>query len=143
MRGSGPPELLAAASASSILRRSTATFSSRRSARSCWTSESDGLVGSFDIAAETRLKLAQAKVFHLAAQVASLDGEAADAFGLLERKAIELARIDEQADGELLALLLDHVLVTRHGAARDLDLFEAADPAGEDVDGAAHGSTEC
>src|SRR2546428_10677125 len=97
----------ACASASSIFSRSTATLSSRRSVRSCWTSESDGLVGSFDIAAQTGLKLAEAQMLHLATQEAGLDLEAANARGGLVREAAQLAGVDEQGDRELRALLFD------------------------------------
>src|SRR4029077_4652946 len=125
-------------SARSIFRRSTATLSSRRSARSCWTSDSDGLVGSFDITAEPGLELAKPEVLHLPAQEASLHLQTPDAFCPFVGKPVELSGIDEEAQGELLSFLLDHVLVARHGATRDLHLLEPADLAGQHVDGIAH-----
>src|SRR5690348_7348748 len=114
--------------------RSSATFSSRRSARSCWTRESAGCpAGAFDIAAETGLELAQAQVLHLSPQVARLALQARDAPQVLERKAIQLAGVDQQADLQHLAFLLQDFLVAGHGSPGDLNLREAADPAHEDV----------
>src|SRR5712691_5226182 len=127
-RGFGPADP-SRASASSIRRRSTITFSSRRSASSSWTSESAGFFGSFDIAAESGLELAQAQVLHLAAKISRLDGEALDALQILVREAVQLARVDEQADREPLPVLLEHVLVAGDSAAGDLHLLESVHPA--------------
>src|SRR5712692_1663044 len=96
IRGSGPVAP-SRDSASSIRARSSRTFSSRLSARSSWTSDSAGFFGSLDIAAKSGLELTQAEVLHLAAEVARLDREALDSFDALVREAIELARVDEQA----------------------------------------------
>src|SRR5690242_15509923 len=131
-RGSGPPPA-PCASASSMRALSSATFSCRRSASSSWTSESAGLAGSFDIATEPGLKLPQPQVLHLAAQEAGFDLEALDPAHRLVRKPVELAGVDQHAERKLLSILLEHLLVARHSAARDLDLLEAANPAREHV----------
>src|SRR5437764_2636551 len=135
--GSGPPPD-ACASATSSRARSRATLSCLRSASSSCTRESAGLAGSFDIATEPRLKLAQAQVLHLPAKKACLYLEASDPRRSLIWKAIELPRVNEQAEREFLTLPLDHFLVARHRAASDLDLFVAADFAREHADGTAH-----
>src|SRR5260370_20414137 len=114
------------------------TFSSRRSVSSCWTSDSDGLAGSFDITTQAWLELAQPQMLHLAPQVARFHAQALDAFCGLERKPVQLSRIDQQADRQLLAVLLDHVLVAGHRPARDLHLLEPADPAGQHVERTSH-----
>src|SRR5437879_4614422 len=137
-RGFGP-EAPSRASARSRRARSSRTLSSRLSARSSWTNDSAGFFCSLDIAAMSRLKLAQAKVLHLSTQIASFDGEAVDALGRLVWKAIQLAGVDQEAQGERLSFFLDHVLEARDGPARDLDLLETADPSGQHVDRAAHG----
>src|SRR4029077_15349913 len=109
------------------------TLSSRLSESSSWTSDSDGLVCSFDIATQARLKFTQPEGLHLATQVARLDRQTPDALVGFVREAVELSRIDQQADRELLAVLLEHVLVAGDGASRDLHLGEAADPPFEHV----------
>ncbi len=81
------------------------TFSARRSESSSWTSDSDGLTGSFDITTQAGLELAKAQVLHLAPEETSLHLEAADALQRLVGKSVELARIDKQADRELLSVL--------------------------------------
>src|SRR5580765_7883301 len=111
MRGFGPavdPRM----SSSSIRIRSSATLSSRLSASSSWTSDSDGLVGSFDIAAQPGLELTKPEVLHLATQVPRLDVQARDALHVLVWIAVKLSRVDEDAECEPLAVLLDDVLVT-------------------------------
>src|SRR6267378_24869 len=137
MRGSGPP-LVLRTSSSSRRSRSSATMRSRRSASSCCTSESDGFFGSFDIATESGLKLAEPQVLHLAPQETSLDLQALDSLHALEWKTVELSRIDEDTQGQPLAVLLDHVLVTGHCAPGHLCCGEAADPARQHIDGTAH-----
>src|SRR6185437_4586129 len=114
-RGSGPPVVLRTSS-SSFRIRSSATLSPRLSASSSWTSDSDGLVGSFDIAAESGLELAEPEVLHLATQEPRFDLQARDAFHILVGIPVELARVDEHAERELFAVLLDDVLVTGHRA---------------------------
>src|SRR5260370_27098021 len=118
--------------------RSSRTFSSRFSARSPWTSDSAGLFCSVDIAAKSGLELAQAEVLHFAAKVARLDLEAADALLCVLGEPIQLARVNEHAQREPLAVLFDHVLVAGHGPARDLGLRETADPSHQHVDRTAH-----
>jgi len=81
-------------------------------------------------------------MLHLAPEKACLDLEPSDALGGFVRKPVELAVVDEQADRQLLTVLLDHVLVAGHGAARDLHLFEAAHAAAKDVHRTTH-RTEC
>src|SRR4030081_1531525 len=135
--GSGPPAL-DWTSASSSRNRATVTFSSRRSASSSWTSDSDGFVGSFDIPTQSRLKLPQSQVLHLAAQVSRLHLETLDALGRLEGKSVELARVDEQTHRELLAVRLDNVLVARDGPAGDLHLLKSTDSPRQHIDWASH-----
>src|SRR6266853_5693369 len=120
--------------------RSRRTFNSRFSARSPWTSDSAGFFGALDIATKSRLELAQAEVLHLAAQISSLDREALDSLCGFVRKAIEPSGVDEQAQRQLFAFLFDDVLVAGDGPPRDFHLLEAANPAREYVDRAAHGA---
>src|SRR5206468_10737826 len=101
-------------------------------------SEPVGLGCSLEVPARPSLRLALREVLHLAAKEAGLRLEAADALQGLVRKAVELARVDEQTNRELLTVILEHVLVARHSAARDLHLGEAADTPFEDVDRSAH-----
>src|SRR4029077_4936166 len=136
-RGSGPP-LVLRTSASSILIRSSATLSSRLSVSSSWTSDSDGLVGSFDIAAQSRLKFAQPEMLHLATQVPRLDLEAPDALDVFVGIAVELAGVDEHAERQPFAVLFDDVLETGHRAACDSHRGKAADPSHQHIDRAAH-----
>src|SRR5712692_237635 len=118
--------------------RSSWTFSSRLSARSPWTSDSAGFFCSVDIAAQSRLELAQAEVLHLAAQITRFDREALDALESIVREPIELARVDEHAQRELFAVLFDDVLVAGHGAAGDLGLSGTAATSRPHIDRAAH-----
>src|SRR5229473_3138855 len=120
--------------------RSRRTFSSRFSARSPWTSDSAGFFCSLDIATKSWLELAQAKVLHLAVQITSLDREALDSLCGFVRKAIELSRVDEQAQRKLFAVFFDDVLVAGDRPPCDFHLLEAADPAREYIDRAAHGA---
>src|SRR5260370_2371758 len=120
--------------------RSRRTVSSRFSARSPWTSDSAGFFCSLDIATKSWLELAQAKVLHLASQIPRLDREALDPLCGFVRKAIELSRVDEQAQRQLFAVFFDDVLVAGDRPPSDLHLLEAADPAGEYVDRASHGA---
>src|SRR5712664_2542166 len=116
--------------------RSTSTFRARRSARRSCTSDSDGLLCSFDIATQARLKFAEPEVFHLPAQITRFGFEALDAFQVLERVAIQLARVDQEAKSKLwLPIFLDHVLVAGHRAARNFHALESADPSGQHIDG--------
>jgi hypothetical protein len=97
------------------------------------------LVCSFDITTQSGLKLAESEVFHFPTKITRLGLEALDPFQVLEGEPIELARIDQEAQGELfLAILLDHVLVARDRAAGDLRRFETAYPSGQYIDGTSH-----
>src|SRR5260370_19937506 len=120
--------------------RSRRTFSSRFSARSPWTSDSAGFFCSLDITTKSWLELTQAKVLHLASQITSLDREALDSFCRFVRKAIELSRVDEQAQRKLFAVFFDDVLVAGNRPPCDFHLLEAADPAREYINRAAHGA---
>src|SRR5260370_28386318 len=118
--------------------RSRRTFSSRFSARSPWTSDSAGFFCSLDITTKSWLELTQAKVLHLASQITSLDREALDSFCRFVRKAIELSRVDEQAQRKLFAVFFDDVLVAGDRPPCGFRLLEAADPAREHINRAAH-----
>src|SRR5438105_1208129 len=116
-------------SRSSSFNRSFSTFSRRVSASSSWTRLSAGALGMFglvDIAAETGLELTQAEMLHLATQKPSFRGQAFDPALAFEGEAIELARVDEKAQLQLVGVVFNDVFEAGHGPLSNLTGRETA-----------------